>query len=225
MRGQRGNVQLSQKGREAWGCGAGHGGGAGWQHLSHTPRLEGAGRLAWSHDCSFPTLLLVFPPRPWPCGRAGVRHSGAALALLFHEVNFPNPGSAGAGLPRPQPAPLRLNLTGAKPPLPRPPSYRAHTTRAKSGFPTPPPPATGAVKADRAHRGQGAGPTCAPPLPGLTCPSWRRAPGRCRAVAEGLPVGTGGWAQRLRLQPRRAAETPPRPGPGPGGVGGSRSPR
>lgn len=232
------------------GGGAGHSGSKAVGARAVPPGCRGPGCWADAariHSCSFQTPFPVFPPplavSPW----RGKAQREQPLALLFHEVEFPTPPSRGAagaagsgaaaGLPRPERALLRLNLTGGERPLPRPlptgrtiglpratrscsrPSTACH--RGGDGRDSPLGPGRGTgprPPAGRALRASPAG--LRSPLPGLTCPSWRRAPGQRRAVAAGAARRDTrlGWARRL--QPQRApsgsrnpAPDPARPGP------------
>lgn len=236
------SLWISQKGPEVWGGGVEHSGSRLSAPEPHHPAARSlAARQTLLTSTTAPSQLCFWSShRLSLCPRAGVRHSGAALALLFHEVKFPTlpphgaasaggGGGAGAGLPRPERAPLSLNLTGGKRPLPRPlPS--GHTIvlpRANRGCSRP---------FTACHRGGEGGDS--PPGPGRgTDPRrWPGSPGLlpgCAPPSSDLPARHGGappagaglwWrgceaghaARRSGCspsEPRRAAETPPRPGP------------
>lgn len=168
------------------------------------------------------------------------------LALLFHEVTFPTPpshGAAGAagsgaaaGLPRPERALLRLNLTRGERPLPRPlptghtiglpratrscsrPSAACH--RGGEGRDSPLGPGRGTGPRPPAGLPRPPLPGCAPPSPALPArhggapPAgaglWRRG---LRGETRGETRGSAGRSGSSPSEPRRAAETPPRPGP------------
>lgn len=207
--------------------------GAGCQRLSNATRLQGAWLLG--RHGSDPPLLLPncswSSHRPSLRPRAGVRHSGAAL--LFQEVRFPTLPSHGAAPGRSVPRSARTSQETSL--LLRRPLPTRHATvlpRANSGRSRPLTACHRGGEGRDSSRGQGAAPTPArrpgywappaglrSPLPSLTCPSWRR-----RGYEAGQAAQRGGSGPS---EPRRAAETPPRPGGGPGplGVGGSRSPR